>query len=102
MWISKAYGPDIAKHILYEVSKKAKMLFFDTAQGGTDKADSYHLRGEKEVEKLLRENTIYKYIINLGLSEPTYHQRNMFLCTNYSKFQLSFLNKYKFFKDILD
>jgi len=81
MWIAKSQGVDEAKQILYEVSKRSKFMFFDTAQGGTDKADSFHLDGVEAVYALLKENTVYQYIEDLGLSEKGYHQRNLFFCS---------------------
>ena len=79
MWISKVKGYDRAKKILREISKKTRYLFFDTAQGGTDTIDSHQLDGKEGVYKLLKENTVFPFINDLGLSEPTYHKRNLFL-----------------------
>jgi len=82
MWIAKDQGIDEAKVLLNEVSKRTKYLLFDTAQGGTDKIDSFHLDGGKGVHDLLKENTVFSFIKDLGESEESYHRRNLFLCHN--------------------
>jgi hypothetical protein len=80
MWVAKVHGPIRAEAMLLNLSRKVKVLLFDTAQGGTDKASSYQLNGRDEVEALLRKHTVYKNIIDLGHSEDGYHKRNVFLC----------------------
>jgi len=80
MWIAKNQGFDEAKKLLYEVSKRTNYLFFDTAQGGTDTIDSFHMDGSEGVYELLKQNTIFSVIKDLGESEEGYHKRNLFLC----------------------
>jgi len=67
---------------LNKISKKTDHLFFDTAQGGSDTIDSFQLEGAPAVYKLLKENTNFLFVEDLGLSEETYHQRNFFYCHN--------------------
>ena len=80
MWIAKYQGFDEAKKLLYEVSKRTNYLFFDTAQGGTDTIDSFHMDGRDGVLELLKQNTVFNTIKDLGQSEEGYHKRNLFLC----------------------
>jgi SAM-dependent methyltransferase len=80
MWIAKNQGFDEAKKLLYEVSKRTNYLFFDTAQGGTDTIDSFHMDGSEGVYELLKQNTVFSVIKDLGESEEGYHKRNLFLC----------------------
>jgi len=82
MWIAKEHGYENAKKILNKISKKTDHLFFDTAQGGSDSIDSFQLEGAPAVYKLLKENTNFLFVEDLGLSEETYHQRNFFYCHN--------------------
>tara|TARA_B100000315_G_scaffold260325_1_gene320869 strand:+ start:1707 stop:2948 length:1242 start_codon:yes stop_codon:yes gene_type:complete len=82
MWIAKFEGIEIAHKILNKISSKTNHLFFDTAQGGSDSIDSYQLKGRSDVYKLLKKNTDFRFIEDLGLSEESYHQRNLFYCHN--------------------
>ena len=82
MWIAKFEGIEIALKILNKISSKTNHLFFDTAQGGSDSIDSYQLKGRSDVYKLLKKNTDFRFIEDLGLSEESYHQRNLFYCHN--------------------
>jgi len=82
MWIAKLEGIETAVKILNKISSKTNHLFFDTAQGGSDPIDSYQLGGRSDVYKLLKKNTDFRFIEDLGLSEESYHQRNLFYCHN--------------------
>ena len=82
MWIAKLEGIETSVKILNKISSKTNHLFFDTAQGGSDPIDSYQLGGRSDVYKLLKKNTDFRFIEDLGLSEESYHQRNLFYCHN--------------------
>jgi len=75
MWIAQAYGLDEAKKILMETSKKCELMYFETSQGGG--MSSYQFTKD-EVYNLLKENTQFDNIEDLGISNDGWWDRNLF------------------------
>ena len=75
MWIAQAYGLEEAKKILMETSKKCKIMYFETSQGGG--MSSYQFTKD-EVHNLLKENTQFDTIEDLGISNDGWWARNLF------------------------
>ena len=75
MWIAQAYGLEEAKKILMETSKKCKIMYFETSQGGG--MSSYQFTKD-EVHNLLKENTQFDTIEDLGISNDGWWDRNLF------------------------
>jgi len=75
MWIAQAYGIEEAKKILNETSKKCKIMYFETSQGGG--MSSYQFTRD-EVYNILKENTQFDTIEDLGVSNDGWWARNLF------------------------
>lgn len=81
MWIEKSEGYENAKYILKKISEKCEVMFFSTSQN--DGMARNEIKCARDVENLLRENTVYKNIRNLGVVKDGWHQRTMFFCWGY-------------------
>jgi len=78
MWIEKAYGWNTACLFLGQVSLQIPTLFFSTSQN--DGKAKNKIKTAKDVETLLRNNTHYTKIKNLGAVNDNWHKRSIFIC----------------------
>jgi len=78
-WMVKQYGLDIAKDMLFEVSRKCEVLVFDSASDD----GMARIKGstQDDIENWLLENTCFDTIIRYkGL--PGWLNRDLFICSN--------------------
>jgi len=79
MWFVKQNGIEVGKEALFEISKKAKTLVFESAADDGMAAIKGSI--QDDIEKWLYENTIYEKIEkNKGVGG--WHDRNIFVCSN--------------------
>lgn len=81
MWIAADSGVDYAKKMLKQVSETVPVLFFETAQAGGSQAGNHGMNTPADVERLLRENTVYNKVQDLGPSADGWMARNTFMCS---------------------
>ena len=78
MWMVKEYGMDIAKQMLFEISKKTDILIFESASDD----GMARIKGstQDDIEKWLFENTVFRNIKRVQSVGGWLH-RDVFVCT---------------------
>jgi len=78
MWMVKRYGMDIAKEMLFEVSKKADIMVFESASDD----GMARIKGstQDDIENWLHENTVFRSIERIS-SVGGWMHRDVFVCT---------------------
>jgi SAM-dependent methyltransferase len=78
MWMVKEYGMDIAKQMLFEVSKKTDVMIFESASDD----GMARIKGstQDDIEKWLFENTVFRSIKRIQSVGGWLH-RDVFVCT---------------------
>lgn len=81
MWIATDGGYEYACEMLNKVSKVIPVLFFETAQAGGSQAGNHGIVTSSDVINLIRSNTDYSQVEDLGPSADGWHGRNLFKCS---------------------
>jgi 2-polyprenyl-3-methyl-5-hydroxy-6-metoxy-1,4-benzoquinol methylase len=79
MWIEKQHGYTYACDLLAEIAAKTNILFFSTSQN--DGQAKGKIKTADDVFKLLKRETGFFDIRNLGVVKDGWHKRSMFVCT---------------------
>ena len=81
-WSVKQEGLEYGKELLFEASKKADVLVFESAAGG-DGGGAIKGATQDDIEKWLLENTVYNDIVRYE-AKGTWKggQRDLFICSN--------------------
>ncbi len=84
MWLVKAYGMPMSQKIMFEVSKKAERMIFES--GASDGMAPIHGATQDDIEKWLREHTVYQ-TIERHLGVGGWAKRDVFYCydSNYKR-----------------
>ena len=78
MWIEKQNGFDQACDLLALASESAPVMFFSTSQN--DGQAKNQIKTKEDVYELLKRETCYTNIQNLGTVNDKWHQRSIFFC----------------------
>jgi hypothetical protein len=85
MWMVKSHGKEKSIEFMKYLSETCDTLFFETSEG--DKAAGKFMKkmgvtGANAVSTLLKNNSYYNNITNLGPSNDGWSKRNIFICKN--------------------
>jgi hypothetical protein len=81
MWIATDGGYDYACNMLRKVSDVIPVLFFETAQASGSQAGNHGINSVQDVIDLVRSNTTYSSVVDLGESADGWHGRNLLKCS---------------------